>query len=120
MDLPPVDAAPLILSMQDGIDWRCGEVNWQSGGWLTVWVDGLSPEADPGNLHVIVSGIPHHPESVDSSTGQVNVRLRPLIDAGLHKVELVHRGARSSQVELRVIGSPPPIRGLEYLVAPPE
>jgi tRNA (mo5U34)-methyltransferase len=116
MDLPPVDVTPEIRSAQDGITWQSGIVNWADGGWLTLWVYGLSAEADPGNTTVLISGVPHVPGVVvPSANGQVNVQLRPIIGPGVHDVVVVHRGSRSSPVTIQVQGHPPAIRGLESL-----
>lgn len=115
VDLPQSEVRPVITAIQDGITWMSGEVDWRNGGWMTVWVDGLTAEADAGNTVVFVADIPHAPEAVHVSTGQVNVKLRALSNPGLHDVAIVHRGARSEVVHVRIVGNPPAIRGLEGL-----
>jgi tRNA (mo5U34)-methyltransferase len=116
VDLPDVPSDLIQLaSVQDGVTWRMGEVDWRNDGWATAWVTGLSAEADPGNTVVEVSGIPHRPETADVQSGQVNFRLRPLIGAGEHELRVLHRGAASQPLRVTVSGSPPPIRGLEQL-----
>jgi tRNA (mo5U34)-methyltransferase len=109
VDLPPIATAIAIIAVQDGCSWTPGKVSWSSGGWATVWVSGLSAEADPGNTTVEISGVPHFPDTVDPVTGQVNVRLRPVIDAGEHTVVAVHRGSRSEPLTIAVTGDPPPV-----------
>ncbi len=82
---------------------------------MTLWMEGLSKEADAGNVTIFVSGVPHYPESVEVEKGQTNVRLRPLICPGSHPVTAVHRGATSNPVMVEVVGPPPLIKGLESL-----
>lgn len=115
LDLPPVETPIRILSIQDGIGWSFDEVSWANDGWMTLWVEGLSAEADPGNVSVIVNGVPHDPYGVVPQSGQVNVQLRPVIGPGACEVRVEHRGVRSDSRTLQVLGAPPPIRGLESL-----
>lgn len=82
---------------------------------MTVWVTGLSPEADPGNTIVKIADVPHFPHAVDSLSGQVNVLLRPVIKAGAHDVLICHRGGVSTTKPVIVRGEAPPIKGLEPL-----
>lgn len=114
-DLPPVSDAIEIGSIQDGVTWETGEVDWEKGGWLTLWIKGLSPEADPGNTVVEIGGVPHWPDAVDVSGGQVNVRLRPVVRTGSHEVVVVHRGVRTRGAMVQVTGDAPRIKGLETL-----
>ena len=113
MNLSAASAAPTIESAQDGVLWHDGRVDWNSGGWLTLWIRGLSAEADPGNTVVEIDGVPHLPETVDPETGQLNVRLRPIIPPGIREVKVSHRGALSSGITITVAGDPPEIHGLE-------
>ena len=63
VDLPP--AGPVkLLSAQDGVSWKPNEADWAHGAWLTVWVEGLTLEADVGNTIVHVGDVPHHPETM--------------------------------------------------------
>lgn len=117
LDLPPLSGAIEIGPVQDGVTWQVGQVEWPRGGWLTVWAAGLSEEADPGNTVVHIGGVPHFPESVTPATGQINVRLRPVLPAGQYEVTVVHREVRSNACPLTVAGSPPPVHGLESLWA---
>jgi tRNA (mo5U34)-methyltransferase len=104
----PESPAPLrLMSVQDGVGWKDGITDWASGAWLTVWIDGLTPEADPGNTVVEIGGIPHAPEDVFPAKGQINVRLRPIVAEGLHTVSVTHGGARSNQSTVRVTGQRP-------------
>jgi hypothetical protein len=114
-DLPVVHTAPKLTSIQDGVSWRADEVDWAGGGWVTLWVEGLSAEADCGNLVVEIAGVPHLPDSVDPVKGQVNVKLRPLIRAGERDVRILHRGSASGSRKLRVVGDAPAVRGLDGL-----
>jgi hypothetical protein len=116
VDLPPITGTLRVASVQDGVTWTASVVDWGKGGWLTIWVDGLSPEADCGNTKVFVAGVPHYPQAV-VPTGQVNVRLRPIVGSGAQELFLEHRGILSDAVSLEVIGSPPIISGLEKLAA---
>ena len=115
VDLPPVDAIPTIILAQDGVQWHPDEVDWGSGGWLSLWVSGLSAQADPGNTVVEINGIPHSPDKVLPESGQINVKLRPLILPGFCEVRLCHRGQFSPTRTIKVKGQPPVIRGLEAL-----
>jgi tRNA (mo5U34)-methyltransferase len=120
VDLPnlPDNASLQLISVQDGVTWRSGQLDWLNNGWGTAWVSGLSPEADAGNTVIEVSGVPHSPETVVPNTGQVNFRLRPIVDEGEHEVRALHRGATSDARRILVTGRPPPIRGLEALQRP--
>lgn len=113
IDLPDMDQDLSIMSVQDGVSWGLGQVDWAKGGWMTVWVEGLSAEADPGNTTVFVGDIPHEPSTVLPDSGQINVRLRPVVAAGDHMVEVVHRGARSDSRDVRVLGTPPLLWGTD-------
>lgn len=117
VDLVPMTGALTIQSAQDGISWCDREVSWKSGGWLTLWIDGLSPEADAGNTIVEIDGVPHLPESVFPDTGQVNLQLRPVVSPGVRKVRVSHRGVWSQEVVVTVTGDRPAIRGLESLTS---
>ncbi|MDZ4798759.1 MAG: DUF1698 domain-containing protein [Bryobacteraceae bacterium] len=103
---------PVILnSYQDGVNWDNTEVSWENGGWITLWVTGLTEQADPGNTVVLISGIPHAPVLVDSKSGQINVRLRPLIGAGCHQAAIAHRSQVSNDLSIIVSGTAPRLRG---------
>jgi tRNA (mo5U34)-methyltransferase len=115
VDLPPVDTIPTIIIAQDGIQWHSDEVDWGNGGWLSLWVNGLSAQADPGNTVVEINGVPHFPDDVHPDSGQINVRLRPVILPGFSEVRLCHRGQFSPARTIKVKGQPPTIRGLEAL-----
>jgi hypothetical protein len=72
VDLPGV-AELKLLSVQDGVTWTDNQVDWAGGGWLTVWVEGLTAEADMRNTTVEVGGIPHFPQAhIDLPGIQVN------------------------------------------------
>jgi tRNA (mo5U34)-methyltransferase len=115
VDLAPLDTPIELLSVQDGVAWTIGQVDWQHGGWMTVWIAGLSEEADAGNVTVFVDGVPHSPEDVHVAAGQANMKLRPIVDAGTHEVYVEHRGGRSNGLSISVNGIAPPVRGLEKL-----
>jgi hypothetical protein len=115
LDLAPIDSPIRVLSVQDGVSWKVDEIDWKDDGWITVWIEGLSPEADAGNVTIIVNGIPHTPRDVCAGTGQVNCQLRPSVGSGQQELYAEHRGARSGVVQARVVGEPPAIRGLEKL-----
>lgn len=115
VDLPPVSNPVELNAVQDAVTWQTGQVDWGQGGWLTLWVAGLSPQADPGNTVVEIAGLPHFPEAVMPDRGQINVRLRPSIQAGEQAVKVIHRGAAGAARTVRVIGQPPKLRGLEAL-----
>jgi tRNA (mo5U34)-methyltransferase len=115
VDLPPIDTIPTIVIAQDGIQWLSDEVDWGTGGWLSLWAEGLSAEADPGNTVVEINGLPHFPDKVCPENGQINVQLRPLILPGLCEVRIGHRGQFGPAKTIKVKGRPPTIRGLEAL-----
>ncbi len=117
MNLSAASAPLTIKAAQDGVLWQEGKVDWKSGGWMTLWVEGLSVEADPGNTVVEIDGVPHLPETLDPETGQLNVRLRPVILPGIYIVKVIHRGACSSGITIAVTGDPPQIHGLETLTS---
>jgi hypothetical protein len=115
LDLPPLAGSLEITGVQDGVSWRPSEADWGSGGWVTIWVSGLSPEADRSNTIVEIAGVPHIPAAVLPKGGQVNVRLRPVVETGDHRAIVRHRGMSSAPATIRVAGEPPPVRGLESL-----
>ena len=78
-------------------------------GYLSIWVDGLSPEADAGNTIVEVQGVPHFPQFVLGESGQINVQLRPVIGEGTHDVRVLHRGASTQSLKVQVKGNAQPI-----------
>jgi tRNA (mo5U34)-methyltransferase len=117
VNLPPIRGPIHLVSVQDGITWHNDEVVWEQGGWMTLWVQGLSAEADPGNTLVELAGIPHYPEEVYPDSGQINVRLRPVVHEGMSQVRVLHRGAVSNTVSVAVRGQAPAIQGLEPLTA---
>ena len=92
---------------------------------MTIWVAGMSEEADSGNTIVIVDGIPHSPRDVlqcdpqgnfgGAGKSQINVELRPLFAAGEYNVEVVHCGCYSNSAKVTISGLAPLIRGLESL-----
>jgi tRNA (mo5U34)-methyltransferase len=117
VDLPVSEEDPRIVSMQDGVTWLTDEVSLENG-WLTLWVEGLRVEADEGNTIVEVSGVPHFPEAVKPTRQgafQVNIRLRPVLHAGIHEVSVLHTGRRSKARTIRLTGDGPRVRGLEAL-----
>jgi tRNA (mo5U34)-methyltransferase len=112
VDLPDIAGPITVGNVQDGVTWQNGAVDWNNGGWITLWVEGLSPEADPGNTSVVVDGIPHEPSMVSPSNGQINVKLRPVVQPGHRDVYVTHRGASSPPVLVRIAGDQPPVRGV--------
>ena len=118
VDLPPLESELTLVSLQDGVTWDESSVGWEKGGFVTLWVEGLSVEADAGNVTVEISGIPHAPIDVLVEASQVNIRLRPLIRGGVHEVRVTHRGKSTETKELRVVGDGPGIKGLELLDDP--
>ena len=124
-DLPPWLGPIELLLIQDGVTWENGHVDFGAGGWMTIWVAGMSEEADSGNTIVIVDGIPHSPRDVlqcdpqgifgGAGKSQINVELRPLFAAGEYNVEVVHRGCYSNSAKVTISGLAPLIRGLESL-----
>jgi len=115
VDLPPLESELTLVSLQDGVTWDESSVGWEKGGFATLWVEGLSVEADAGNVTVEISGIPHAPIDVLVEASQVNIRLRPLIRGGVHEVRVTHRGKSTKNKELQVVGDGPGIMGLELL-----
>src|SRR5205823_10544212 len=59
-----------LKGLQDSATWTVDEVDWAGGGRLTVWVEGLTVDADAGNTTVEIGGVPHYPEAVHN-TGQI-------------------------------------------------
>lgn len=115
-DLDNIAAGELkVLTIQDNMSWESGVVSWDHGAWMTIWVDGLTPEADCGNVVVMISGVPHGPVHVDSATRQVNVQVRPVIEGDDCDVEVRHRGMRSTPVPVRMTGTRPHVNGLADL-----
>jgi len=114
-DLSPATAPVRLRAAQDAVTYKMGEVDWANGGWLTLWVEGLTPEADPANTIVEIDGIPHYPQDVIASTGQVNVKLRPLIRPGVRDIRINHRNQTSQAMTMLVQGEPPVIQGLEQI-----
>ncbi len=115
LDLPAFDGEIELLAVQDGVSWDLGVIDWSTGGWITMWLRGLSDEADAGNVTIFVDGIPHSPEDVHVASGQVNSKLRPLFDAGKHELHAEHRGVRSNALEVEVMGSAPTVAALRGL-----
>lgn len=115
VDLDAATAPVAIAAIQDGATWTSGVVDWAGGGWMTLWVKGLTAEADSGNTTVDVGGVPHSPEAVHPESGQVNVRLRPAIGAGVHGVRVRHRGIVSASAAVTVNGERPSLKGLDAL-----
>ncbi|MEZ5398105.1 MAG: class I SAM-dependent methyltransferase [Bryobacteraceae bacterium] len=109
VDLPAIPAPVTLAGIDDGVTWQHDQVEWEHGGWMTLWASGLTPEADPGNTYVEIDGIPHDPAAVSHGQGQINVRLRPIIGPGEHTAAIIHRGARSASRRFRVTGGPPPV-----------
>lgn len=115
LNLDDAEHSPGIVSVQDGVTWVLDCVDWSNGGWMTIWAKDLTAEADCGNVIVLVSDIPHYPQEVDISNGQINVKLRPIVTPGQHQVWIQHRGKISPLKLVTVVGSAPAIRGLELL-----
>ena len=111
MDLEPVEGTLKLGAVQDAITTKTGEVDWANGGWMTLWVDGLSDLADFGNVVVEVDGVPHRPQAI--ANGQINIQLRPLFERGEHEAIVTHRGARSAALKFALVGDAPVIKGFE-------
>lgn len=106
----PVSTQPLAVhSVQDGITFAEGQADWANGGWVTLWLAGLTPEAEPGNVTVLCDDVPHTPHAVAGA--QVNFQLRPLFAAGEHQLVVEHRGQRSPALAFRLSGETPAIKG---------
>jgi tRNA (mo5U34)-methyltransferase len=114
-DLQPAPTPIALCGVQDAVTYKTGEVDWANGGWLTLWVAHLTPEADPANTIVEIDGIPHYPQDVFASAGQVNVKLRPLIRSGERDIRIHHRGQISQAMTVRVQGEAPVIQGLDAM-----
>ncbi|MBY0505702.1 MAG: class I SAM-dependent methyltransferase [Bryobacteraceae bacterium] len=113
MDVPPLAGELKLTAVQDAVTF--GEADWANGGWLALWVEGLSEVADIGNVSVEVDGVPHGPRAI--SGAQVNVQLRPLFEAGPHELVVTHRGARSNPFTFYLKGNRPPIHGVDSIQA---
>ncbi len=98
-----------ISAVHDAISLTPNEVDWSHGGWITLWVDGLSELADVGNVTVEVDGIPHRPHAIAAC--QINLQLRPLFDAGERRIVVEHRGSRSMLTIFMLRGECPVIKG---------
>ena len=109
VDLEPLTGHLTLDGLQDAITFDSA-VDWTHGGWLTLWVTGLSDLADVGNVTVEIDGIPHVPQAVTHD--QINLQLRPLFHSGPHSVLVEHRGLRSATREFVLQGSCPVIQGL--------
>jgi len=109
VDLPALAGEIQVRAIQDGVI-LTDEVEWNHGGWLTVWVEGLSEWADVGNVIVEVDGVPHRPQAV--TMNQINLRLRPLFTAGDHILTVTHRHQQSLPVTFQLQGTAPGIKGL--------
>lgn len=112
VDLEPLPGPLSIRGLQDAVSYQAGVVDWEQGGWLAVWVTGLSELADRANVVVYVDGVPHGPQAIDTGNGQINVALRPLFDAGEHSVTVEHLGRRSDPAHFTLQGECPPIKGI--------
>ena len=108
VDLPPASLPISLVAVQDGITWKSNEVSWNGGGWFTLWADGLTTEADPGNTTVEFGAVPHTPVEVIPSRGQINCQLRSIMAPGDYAVHVRHRGAISNAVTVAINGNPPP------------
>lgn len=115
LDLPPLPVPPRIISVQDGVSWTEGMADWASGGWLTVWVQGLSQVADCGNVTVLIDEVPHIPIWVSAEDGQINLQLRPMIHSGTHRLQVLHLEKLSQAINFGVLNAPPKVKGLESL-----
>jgi hypothetical protein len=104
-----------IRSVQDGISWAINEIDLSSGGWVTLWAQGLSLIADCGNTVILVNDVPHVPSEVLLATGQVNFKIRPFIEAGRCFIKIQHLGRVSNSVEVVLKGECIGVRGLENL-----
>ena len=114
VDLEPLTGLLAIAAVLDAISLTAGEVDWANGGWMTLWVDGLSELADVGNVTIKVDGVPHRPQAI-AVGGQINVQLRPLFDGTGHQVVVEHRGLRSAPRNFVLKGAAPVIKGFESL-----
>ena len=103
------DEAATSSAVHDAISLTPNEVDWSDGGWITLWVDGLSELADVGNVTVEVDGIPHRPHAIAAC--QINLQLRPLFDAGERRIVVEHRGSRSMLTIFMLRGECPVIKG---------
>ena len=112
LDLTPLDpgtGSSLVLGgIQDGVSWDMDVVKYSSGGWMTLWVEGLSPEADIDNTRVVIAGIPHHPSAISwndrNNCWQLNLKLRPVVGVGQQSVVVEHRVLTSNLRSLEVRG----------------
>lgn len=108
VDLEPTTGTLSVDGIQDAMTFA-PHVQWAHGGWLALWVTGLTSLADVGNVTVEIDGTPHRPHAV--TRDQINVQLRPLFEAGLRRVVVEHRGLRSAAREFLLQGDCPAIKG---------
>ncbi len=109
VDLEPATGTLSVEGIQDAITF-VPHVDWAQGGWVTLWVSGLTELADVGNIKVEIDGIPHRPHAV--TRDQLNLQLRPLFEAGIHRVVVEHRGLRSAAQDFTLRGECPAIKGI--------
>ncbi len=106
VDTPLAAGQFRILKVFDGSRWTENRVSLTSGGFLTLWVEGLPPEADAVSTHLlaghqplpVIYMSPHAPEAAR----QVNARLSELLQPGRFNIQLRHGAGVSNLAQIEV------------------
>jgi tRNA (mo5U34)-methyltransferase len=96
----PIRATDIrVHGAADGLTWRERTVNLETGGYLTLWIEGTAENADRNNVRVYWEQRRLPVEFVSSPDAtcirQVNVRVPAFVGTGLRQLEVRHGDARA-------------------------
>jgi tRNA (mo5U34)-methyltransferase len=106
-----LDGHPMVESICDGLTWSTDEVvrDDDGRGYLTLWLRGLSDNADRNNVRVYVNGrrmLADYVSDPRDGIRQVNVSLVESLGEGLFSLVVSHGGNETSPKQLRVSRRP--------------
>ena len=93
IDMPAPDTSARLSSACDGITWAPDQIDLSKGDTLTVWVEGLPPNADHNNVKLRLGNTPLRISYVEPAAGearrQINVQVPLSMPAGETEVRLM-------------------------------
>ena len=106
LDTPLLARQLQIVSLLDGVSWSKNQVSLSTGGFISLWVTGLTADADfiSTELYAGIQRIPltYLGEELANGARQINAQLDPVFQPGRLNIQLRHLRRVSNTVQIEV------------------
>lgn len=105
----PLEVGPIrIVGVRDGVTWAANQIDINSGGALSLWIDGLPENADRNNVRVYLADVRLDVTFLEPAGSggprQMNARLPGDVRPGSSQLVVAVGNRRSDSVEIEVAG----------------